>query len=480
VKNELDDETHRASEARNRRLDSWKAIGAFFGKDERTVRRWEAERGLPVRRVPGAGRSSVFAYESELAEWLRNADISPAAVVSKPEPQNGADDPEGQPTRESGKERPSTISSAPPLKVLAAALVLVVIGTAWFLHNRHVSTETAEFATAGAGTRRAATPEAQERYLRGLYYWNKRTRQDLNQALDNFTQSIVQDPKYAPSYVGLANCYNLLREYSMMPPEEAYPRAIAAAKRAIELDDTLAEAHTSLAFGEFYWLWDPPAAEREFQRAIELDPKSVLAHHWYATFLMVLGRADQALMEIEKARELDPRSSAILADEGMIFFSRGDLAEAVPQLKAVENAEPEFLSPHIYLAEIYLEGGDNRGYLREAKKSAQLLGDDGQMLLVSAAKRGLLASGRNGMLEEMLQAQEKLHEQGKVQAYELAQTRALLGEPQAALEKLRVAVDGRESRVIAIRVDKKFKALHADEEFRALIAKVGLPPLDSK
>jgi tetratricopeptide (TPR) repeat protein len=243
---------------------------------------------------------------------------------------------------------------------------------------------------------------------------------------------------------------------------------------------TVTTATSALAFGEFYWLWDPTAAEREFQRAIELDPKSVLAHHWYATFLMVLGRADQALMEIEKARELDPRSSAILADEGMIFFSRGDLAEAVPQLKAVENAEPEFLSPHIYLAEIYLEDGDDRGYLREAKKSAQLLGDDGQMLLVGAAKRGLLASGRNGMLEEMLQAQEKLHEQGKVQAYELAQTRALLGEPQAALEKLRVAVDGRESRVIAIRVDKKFKALHADEEFRALIAKVGLPPLDSK
>ena len=117
------------------------------------------------------------------------------------------------------------------------------------------------------------SPEAEELYLKGRYFWNKRTPEDLNKALDLFTQAIVRDPGYAQAYVGLADCYNLLREYSVMPPNEAYPRALAAAKKAVELDDNSAEAHNSLAFATFYWTWDAATAEREFKRAIAVESR---------------------------------------------------------------------------------------------------------------------------------------------------------------------------------------------------------------
>lgn len=116
----------------------------------------------------------------------------------------------------------------------------------------------------------------------------------------------------AQHYVGMADCYNLLREYSLMPPDEAYPRAAAAAKRAIALDDSLSGAHSSLAFVDFYWYWDVPSAQREFKHALELDPNSVLAHHWYATFLLHMARFSESLEEIEKAQRLDPGATTIL------------------------------------------------------------------------------------------------------------------------------------------------------------------------
>ena len=192
--------------------------------------------------------------------------------------------------------------------------------------------------------------------------------ESLNRALDDFTQSIVRDSNYAPAYVGLANCYNLLREYTLMPATEAYPRAMAAAKRTIVLDDSLAEAHNSLAFVDFYWSWDAPGAEQEFQRAIALDPNSVVAHHWYATFLMALGRSQDALAEIEKARKLDPKSSPILADKRLILFLAGQTNQAIGLLKQIETTEPAFLSPHAYLAEAELDAKDYKDYLSEPGK----------------------------------------------------------------------------------------------------------------
>ncbi len=460
----------------DRRLDSWKSIGAFFDRDERTVRRWEVERGMPVHRVPGAGRSSVYAYASELAEWLKTADLQSPDGQSEARPPSPSEVP--IPTSPG-----QTISPGQPVArhkysfLFLGAACLFVLAVSLVVYHEYFAPH-ATASTLPKGTKAAANPEAQEFYLQGLYHWNKRTPGDLNQAVDDFTQSIVHDPQYAPAYAGLADSYNLLREYTLMPAKDAYPRAIAAAQRAIALDDSLAEAHNSLAFADFYWSWDAGSADREFQRAIALDPNSVVAHHWYATFLMVLGRSEEALDEIEKARKLDPHSSAILADKGLILFLAGQKDGAVSLLRGLEASEPEFLSPHRYLGVITLETGDYKEYLPELRKTAQLLRDPDRAEIAEAAERGFADAGGPGMLRAIAKTQQRLQAQGKLPAYEVAITYSLSGDKQKALQLLQTAIEGHEAQVIAIRVDKGLQPLHGEPEFQKMIAQVGLPPLD--
>jgi DNA-binding winged helix-turn-helix (wHTH) protein/tetratricopeptide (TPR) repeat protein len=205
----------------------------------------------------------------------------------------------------------------------------------------------------------AANREAEEFYLKGRYYWEKRTPESLTKAVDSFTQAIVHDPNFAQAYVGLADCYNLLREYTVMPSSEAYPRAQAAAKKAVELDPQSSEAHASLAFVSFFGMWDVATADREFRRAIELDPNNAAAHHWYATYLMCLRRHSESLAEIERARSLDPASKSVLADKGMLLFDAGQQQEGIALLKQMEESEPDFISPHRFLGVIYLLPGYN-------------------------------------------------------------------------------------------------------------------------
>ncbi len=175
-------------------------------------------------------------------------------------------------------------------------------------------------ATSESSLHHAANREAEDYYLKGRFYWNKRTPDSLNQAVDSFTQAIVHDPDYSDAYVGLADCYNLLREYSAMSASDAYPRALAAAKKAVELDENSSQAHASLGFVSFYGMWDAGTADEEFRRAIELDPTNAAAHHWYATYLHTVGRFDESLSEIDRAQALDPNSSSILADKGRLLW----------------------------------------------------------------------------------------------------------------------------------------------------------------
>ena len=215
-----------------------------------------------------------------------------------------------------------------------------------------------------------ANREAEDFYLKGRFYWNKRTPESLNQALEAFTQAIAHDPNYSDAYVGLADCYNLLREFSAMPGNEAYFKAFAAAKKAVELDPQSSEAHASLAFVTFFGMWDAADAEKEFRRAIELDPNNAKAHHWYATFLHALSRHDEALTEIDLARKLAPDSSSILADKGELLWAAGHHEQALQLLKQLEAAEPDFISPHRYLRFAYFETGDYPNYIVELKKDA--------------------------------------------------------------------------------------------------------------
>jgi len=321
---------------------------------------------------------------------------------------------------------------------------------------------------------RAVSPAAQDLYLKGKYYWNKRTPESLNQAVDYFTQAIVRDPGYAKAYSGLADCYNLLREYAAMPASEAWPRAIAAAKKAVELDDSSAEAHSSLAFVLFYGALDIGNGEREFQRAIQLNPNDEKAHHWYATSLMVLGRYREALAEIERARELDPASTSILADKGYVLFYGGQPDQAIALLKQVEAAEPAFQSAHIYLAAIYLSQNDAPNYLRESRKAAELSRNRAALAIWEAARKGFAARGPGGMLESMLEAQKSLLKEGRGSHYNAAKTCVLMGRRQEALDQLQFAIENREMDILALGIDPAFASLRTEPRFQELQKKLKL------
>jgi len=327
-----------------------------------------------------------------------------------------------------------------------------------------------------SSSRHPANPEAEDFYLKGRFYWNQRTPDSLNKALDSFTQAIVRDPNYAPAYVGLADCYNLLREYTVMPSSEAYPRALAAAKKAVELDDQSSEAHASLAFVTFYGMWDAATADREFRRALTLNPNNATAHHWFATYLMSLGRNPESLAEIERAQALDPDSRSILADKGLLLFNAGKPREAFTLLKRMEVNEPDFISPHRYLKYLYLETADYSHYLTEARQEAVLMHDSPALVIAEATEKGFAAAGGRGLLEAQWLQQKKFFDEGQFSPYLLAETCSLLGSKQEALQYLEAAYDRHADGLPQVEGNPVFFNLRNEPAFQQLLAKIGLPP----
>src|SRR5713226_7613311 len=489
-----------------KRLDSWKEIAAFFGRDERTVNRWEKELGLPVHRLPGT-KGRVYAYPEELSAWSAETKNAGAALPGyDSEGHSGPGQPE---VRASGLtviagrrasvdvgslEIPSgeevRAPSAGRYKNIIRLLSVAILGTGalalvLFYPSASRRSKTAGQAaslprqTSPGGVVRASTPphdpEAEQLYLKGRYYWNKRTPDDLNKALDYFMQAIVHDPNYSMAYVGMADCYNLLREYTLMPSSEAYPRALAAAKKAVELDDLSSEAHASLAFVTFFGMWDVATGEREFRRAIDLNPNNAAPHHWYANALLALHRLPEALAEIERAQALDPASSAILADKGNILGNLGRRDEALSLLKQMESRDPSFRSPHAYLQGIYLQNQDYPNYISELRKDALLVHDDSALAIASAAEKGFAAGGARRMLEARLQVQKRLYAQNSLPPTALAQPFALLGNKTEALRYLKAAYAQRDSSLLFVKIYFEFNNLHDEPAYRDLLARMNLP-----
>jgi DNA-binding winged helix-turn-helix (wHTH) protein/tetratricopeptide (TPR) repeat protein len=352
--------------------------------------------------------------------------------------------------------------------VLALLLVAVII----FFGFRGIKAAGNSRRSAANAGLHPANQEAKDLYLQGRYYWNKRTPDDLQKAVDYFTQAIVRDPGYSDAYVGLADCYNLLREYSAMKSSEAYPRALAAARKAVELDDKSSQAHASLAFVSFWGMWDAATADREFRRAIELDPNNANAHHWYSPVLGTMGRNTEALTEIERAQALDPTSKSVLADKGIILYEMGRRQEALDLLRQMEKAEPEFVSPPRYLKRIYLEMGDYPNYLVELRKTAVLSHDSGALVVASVAEKGYAAGGAHAMFENMRNEQQKLYDEGKFSPLALAGTCALEGNKRDALRYLKIAYDQHEDDVVGVAGNHLFDNLHDDPEMQRILAEV--------
>jgi hypothetical protein len=475
-----------------KRLDSWKEIATFFGRDERTVKRWEKERGLPVYRVPGSARGGVFAYAEELAEWLKapshnwESGETPAVGATTADEDSNRATPANvltikTPADVSGPAPVPGLRLVPAPSRLAAARTFLWLAPVVLIAGSFLAVSFSHREPRFRNALAAPHPplsEAQDLYLKGRYYFEKRTPEDLNKAVDFFTQAIVHDPGYAAPYVGLADSYNLLREYSAMPPQEAFPRALAAASKAVELDPNSAEAHNSLAFATFWGFFDAATADREFKRAIELDPSLPRAHHWYATFLIEIQRNQQALVEIERARQLNPSSTPILADKGLILAVAGKAEEARTLLTQLAASQPDFVPSHRYLAEdIYFPEGNYPGYFAEMAIVAHQRHDANAEKSLEAEQQAYARGGQRGLFEERLAAARDSFDHGNGSAFELAAAYAALGQKNDALKYLETAWERHDLQLTSLTSSSTFQPLHQDQQFRELVAKVGLPPV---
>lgn len=295
--------------------------------------------------------------------------------------------------------------------------------------------------------------------------------------MDAFTQAVVHDPDYAKAYAGLAECYDIMPEFTSTPRSEAFPRAIAAATKALSLDDSLAEAHRALAFALFYWEWNIPRAFSEYRRAIALDPLDEEAHHWYATSLLTLHRYPEALAEINQARKLEPTSRSILSDQALIRYWNGDRSGAIAQLREIESAEPDFLSAPRYLAGLAFEQKDYRTFIGQTRLQGTITHDPQYADLANAAALGLAHGGYRGMLEAMRPVQERYFQLGRGSGYELARTCALLGRKEDAVRYLNATIQDHDYIAFGAISDPDFASLRGNPGYeeirRQLLAHIG-------
>lgn len=313
--------------------------------------------------------------------------------------------------------------------------------------------------------------EAHQLYLKGRFFWNKRTGGDLKKSIDYFQQAIAADPNYALAHAGVADGYVWLPGYTAGTPRDCYPKAAAAAKKALELDGTLAEAHTSLALAIWLYDFDSAQAIREFERAIELNPNYAIAHQQYGNnTLSALGRFDDAIAQGKRAIELDPLSLVINTDLGSDYYYARRYNEAIAQIRKTLEMDPGFYIAHLVLAQVLNVSGAHEDAIAEFKK-AQALDDDPAILGLLARAYGL--SGNKIEAEKLLVELQKLSKERYVAAYSFALVYIGLGDKEQALRWLEQSYQDRAGSDIGyIRVDPLLDPLRGDPRFEALAEKI--------
>jgi Tfp pilus assembly protein PilF len=307
--------------------------------------------------------------------------------------------------------------------------------------------------------------------LQGLFYWNKWTEGDFKKAADYFTRAVQKDPRYALSYAGLADTYSLLGNAGYLPPSEAWPKAKAAAMQALEIDDTLAEAHTSLGLVKEHYEWDWPGAEKEFKRAVELDPNSATAHLWYGDFLSNIGRLEDGMRETKKAQELDPLSLIINTTLGWQFYLSGQNDQAVERLRKVLEIDQKFAPARRILEGVYSQMGKEKEAVAERERFVSL---SGSPELAASIEEDFAKSGYKGVLRSSLDGMTELSKHGFVSSYDIAQIYARMGEKDLTLTWLEKAYDEHDSGLVSLGVDPLYGSVRSDARFRALLKRLKL------
>jgi len=321
-------------------------------------------------------------------------------------------------------------------------------------------------------TPRQISPEAYEAYLKGRYYWNKRTGESMQKAEQYFEQAIDKDPTYAAAYSGLADCNSGLTWHGFKSPAEALPKAYAAARKALEINPESAEAHASLGLAMTH-SWDWTGAEAEFRGALQLDPQYANAHHWYGDYLSIRSRHGEALAEAKHALELDPLNLMISTWVGLRYYMARDYSRAIDQNRNSVELDPNFAAAHLLLGEDYRGAGLPSEAVNELKKAASLSGDS--PLYTAQVAVALAVEGRSGDALRIAHELEAISRKRYVSPYGLAQIYAASNKKADAFKWLQAAYEDHAVWMGYLAVDPVFDRYRSDERFKALLRRVGLP-----
>ncbi len=313
--------------------------------------------------------------------------------------------------------------------------------------------------------------EAYQLYLKGRFHTSKATRDGLQKGIDYFNEAIGIDPTYARAYSGLAEAYYGLSS-AHLPPKEAMPKARAAAMKALEMDDTLAEAHASLALVKVFYDWDWNGAETEYRRAIELNPGYASAHHWYGWYLALMGRLDQATSEMNRAQELDPLSLEITADLGLSFFFARRYDRAIEQFRKALEMDQHFIWARFFIGWAEEQQGMIDEAIAEYQKAAQV---EDALVIKAALGHAYAVGGRVDEAQAILDEFERLSESKHVSPYDFAIIHTALGAREQAFECLERAYENRSEALVWLKVDPRLDPLRATPQFIDLLRRVGLP-----
>jgi serine/threonine protein kinase/tetratricopeptide (TPR) repeat protein len=317
------------------------------------------------------------------------------------------------------------------------------------------------------------SPEAHQLYLKGRYLWNRRTGETLRRAAEYFQQAIGKDPGYALAWAGLADCYGVYGVYEVMSNRESIPRAEHGAMKALEIDDTLAEAHASLAYARSYD-WDWSGAEREFQRAINLNASYPTAHHWYGTnFFEPMGRLSEGMTELKRAQNLDPLSLVIGAVVARDFFFAGRYDEAIEQLRKTLEMDPSFPLAHSYMGLVYEQKGMYPEATAEFQKWQGPSGDD--PAATGALGHAYALSGRRADAQQALLKLEGLSIRRYVAPFDAAVIYVGLGDKDRAMEWLEKAYDDHSAWLVWVKVDPRFNSIRDDPRYHDLLRRMRIP-----
>lgn len=443
----------RRDTATGRRLRGWKEIAAWAGVDERTVKRWEHRRGLPVHRVPGEARAPVYAFEAELADWLRTADAAagaplpalPAAPLALEQPPQAA-----------SAAAPAAARRRWPWVALGAVLAAVL--AAALLWQRP------------AAPALPATPAGRALWTEGEYAMSTRTRDGITLANTRFAALVAKEPQFAPGIARLAVSYNLLAQFDLMPARQAYARAVTLAERALDLEPQLPLALAARGFARFYGARDIAGAMADLKAAAALPDAGAEPHQWLALVSMHSGRTALALAEIARAKAIDPRSRAILANHGLILMHAGRLAEAERLLAGLLQLDPALTAPMLHLASLYLHSGRGAEHAAMLARLARVRRNPAQALQARALAD---AFARGGMPALLATRRDQI---GPGNSFALAGAEAMLGHNDAALAHLDAVLARDDPHSIAIMVDLPLAPLRRDPRFARRAARAGFTP----